>query len=108
MGILYVESNYVIELTCIEAEYYFLISFREEEILTLKTEVQAETENAKGMSKRVKKEKRKAKNRRIMKTGTKTLKGTTLRKEKNKKGKETKAEQPNKEEKQKKAREKET
>lgn len=54
----------------------------------------------------MKKEKKKVINRKKMKTGTKTLKGTPLRKRKNKKGKE--AEQPNKEEKQKKTRGKET
>lgn len=106
MCILYVKSNCVINLLCIDTKYQFLLYFREKEILKLKTEAQAETENPKEIPKRVKKEKKKVINRKKMKTGTKTLKGTPLRKRKNKKGKE--AEQPNKEEKQKKTRGKET
>lgn len=54
----------------------------------------------------MKKEKKKVINRKKMKTDTKTLKRTPLRKRKNKKEKE--AEQLNKEEKQKKTRGKET
>lgn len=106
MFILSVKSNRVINLLCIDTKYQFLLYFREKEILKLKTEAQAETENPKEIPKRVKKEKKKVINRKKMKTGTKTLKGTPLRKRKNKKEKE--AEQLNKEEKQKKTRGKET
>lgn len=82
--------------------------FRAGETLKLKTEAPAGTENPKEIRKRAEKEKRRGINRRIMKRGTKNMKETPRRNEKNKRGKEAKAERPSKEEKQKKLKEKET